>query len=165
MASLIEVRNTAYARVWTGHEEPVDIGILCDALAGRGFVPGVTDPKREGPLYSEAGLDKCELTHGHEGWRFVNLSSSHGSGCVVTVHTIEEEPMPDDKYIQRRLSRPRLCYRIEAGGSSNSDRSICENLAESLMVLAEGVAEMGGRGVKGNKPTLYTHRWLGKVRV
>jgi hypothetical protein len=165
MASLIDVRNTAYARVWTGQTDPVDIGLLCDALADRGFIPGVTDPKREGSVYSEAGLANCAFALGHEGWRFVSLSSSHGAGCVVTIHTVEEEPMPDDKYIKRRLSKPRLTYRLEAGGPSNSDRNICENLAEALMLLGEGVAEVGGRGVKGNKPTLYTHRWLGKVKI
>ena len=165
MASLIDVRNTSYARVWTGQDEPVELGILADELSARGFVPGVTDVQRQGPLYNEAGLAELKLAVGHEGWKFISLASSHGSGCIVTLHTVESEPLPEDEYLQRRMIRPRLTYKIEGGGPSNSDRTLCENLAEALMELSEGVVEIGGRGVKGNKPTFYTHRWLGKIKI
>src|SRR5204863_5765713 len=37
-------RNVAYARVWTAQRVPVLPADLADALYGRGFMPGFTDP-------------------------------------------------------------------------------------------------------------------------
>jgi hypothetical protein len=41
---------------------------------------------------------------------------------------------------------------VDAGGPGNSDRALCENIAETIMLLTGGLVEIGGLGVKGNRP-------------
>jgi hypothetical protein len=160
-----ETRNVAYARVWTGDTKPVEVVTLCDALADRGFIPGVTDAQSVHTPTSETGWGDYALTLGGDALRFVSLSSSRGNGATVRLVPIAEEPMPDDRILQRAVRHPQMVYLIEAGGPSNSDRNLCENLAEALMLATHGGVEIGGRGVKGNKPVRYTRCWLGQVKA
>jgi hypothetical protein len=156
-------RNIAAARVWTVQADPVLPADLADDLTDRGFVPGVIDVERVGELMNEAGLADARWTPDGEGLRFVSLSSSKGEGCVVRVKlATDADPVPPTG--RNAVRHPRLVYLIEAGGPAHSDRNLCENLAEALLVRTGGLVEVVGRGVKGNKPTLYRNRWLGQIK-
>lgn len=157
-------RNVAFARVWTVQSEAVVPADLADDLTDRGFVPGVIDIAGEGALMNEVGLADARLTPEGDGLRFVSLSSSKGGGCTVKVKnaTDEHDPVPPEG--RNAVRHPRLVYLVEAAGQAHSDRNLCENLAEALLVRTGGLAEVGGRGVKGNKPTLYRNRWLGQIK-
>lgn len=158
-------RGVAFARIWTAQTEPVTPALVSDELFGRGFVPGViTDPTGEAAALSDAGLADARFTVGGDGIRFVSLSSSKGSGSLVRAHESSESDLPDDYLARRTVHRPRLVYHVEAGGPGNSDRNLCENIAEVLMLLTSGVVELGGLGVKGNRPQLYASRWVGTIR-
>jgi hypothetical protein len=156
-------RNVAFARVWTVQGDATLPADLADDLTDRGFVPGVIDIAGEGALMNEVGLADARLTPDGEGLRFVSLSSSKGGGCVVRVKlATDADPVPPEG--RSAVRHPRLVYLIEAAGQAHSDRNLCENIAEALLVRTGGLAEVGGRGVKGNKPTLYRNRWLGQIK-
>jgi hypothetical protein len=158
-------RNIAYALVWTAQTEPILLLELYDALYGRGFLPGVTDPETKTTPLTEIGLGETRFTVEHEGYRFLSLGSSKGSGCLVTVHTATPESLPDDYIARRAVPRPHLVYVVESGGPSNSDRNLCENIAESLLLLTGGVVLLGGLGTKGNKPALHNRSWVGTIKT
>lgn len=161
-------RGVAYARVWTSQAEPVTPAVLSDELFARGFVPGVVvDAEAEDAApVSEAGLADVRLAVGGAPVRFVSLSSSKGFGSLVSVRASSKADLPDDYLAARTVPNPKLVYTVEAGGPGNSDRNLCENIAEILMVLTDGLAEIGGRGAKkGNRPALHRDRWLGSIRV
>jgi len=158
-------RNIAYARVWTARAEPVEVAALADELYARGFVPGVTDPDAKTAALNGAGLADARFTVDGEGFRFVSLSSGKGRGCLVTVHTSNAADLPDDRLARRTVPRPKLRYVVEAGGPAHSDRNLCENVAEALMVMCDGLVELGGLGTKGNRPNLYKSRWVGDVHA
>lgn len=162
MSSLEFPRNTALARVWTHEPEPIAPAVLADLLTERGFVPGVADS--EGTVHAETGLAEARLVPGGAAWRFFSLSSSKGEGCTVQAVLPDALPMPDDYLAQRAVRHPRMAYIVSAGGPSNSDRNLCENLAEALLVALNGVVEIAGRGTKGNKPTIYTRPWIGDIK-
>jgi hypothetical protein len=157
-------RNIAFARVWTVQTEPILPGDLADDLTDRGFVPGTIDVNGEGALMNEVGLADARLIPDHEGLRFVSLSSSKGGGCVVRIKTATEEADPVPPTGRNAVRHPRLVYYVEAASAAHSDRNLCENLAEALLVRTGGLAEVVGRGVKGNKPTMYRNRWLGQIK-
>ncbi len=157
-------RNIAFARVWTVHPEPILPADLADDLTDRGFVPGTIDVNGEGALMNEVGLADARLVEDGEGLRFVSLSSSKGGGCVVRVKTATDEADPVPPTGRNAVRHPRLVYYVEAAGPAHSDRNLCENLAEALLVRTGGLAEVVGRGVKGNKPTMYRNRWLGQIK-
>jgi|GEM_PF-868052 hypothetical protein len=158
-------RGVPYARVWTAQAEPVLPADLADALTGRGFVPGFTDPEGTSAPMSETGLADARLELGAPGFRVVSLSSSKGNGCRISVHTADAAGIPDDLMARRTVSKPRLVYLLTAGGPSNSDRNLCENLAEALLLLTDGLVQIGGRGPRsGNRPVLYNRIWLGSAR-
>lgn len=153
-------RGVAYARVWTAEKAPRAPGELADALMGRGFIPGIEGADgRRAPTEADAvlGLSLPPL-------RFLSLSSSRGGGCLVRVASPGDEPPPEDRLIQRQVPRPALVYLVEASGPSHSDRNLCEHLAEALMQMTGGVAQVGGRGTRGNRPVLYREPWLGSLR-
>lgn len=158
-------RGVPYARIFTTQAEPILPADLTDALTARGFVPGIADAEANRPALAEAGLAEARFTLGASGYRVISLSSSKGFGCRVAVQAASADDLPDDYLARRAVPRPRLCYTLEAGGPGNSDRNLCENLAEALMVLTNGVVEIGGLGVKGNRPVLHATRWLGTIRV
>jgi hypothetical protein len=158
-------RGVAYARIWTTSSEVITPGDIADALYGRGFMPGLTDLEATRPALSEAGLADAEFIVGEDGWRFVSLSSSRGSGCKVTVRTVENDELPDDYLARRTVHNPRLVYSVDAGGPGNSDRALCENIAETIMLLTSGLVEIGGLGVKGNRPALHNRSWIGKIKA
>lgn len=162
MSSLEFPRNIALARVWTHEAEPIAPAILADLLTERGFVPGVAD--HSGTIHAEAGLAEAQFVLGDEPWRYFSLSSSKGEGCTVQLVSPETNPVPDDYVAQRAVRHPRQVYLITSGGPSNSDRNLCENLAEALLVALNGVVEIAGRGTKGNKPTIYTRPWIGEIK-
>jgi hypothetical protein len=153
-------RNIAYARVWTAQSNPILPAELADELTARGFVPGFTDPEgAEAPMH-DAGLAEARFVTDAPGFRILSMSSSKGGGCLVSVHPSEVGDLPDDYLARRRVPKPRLCYRIQAAGPSHSDRNLCEAIAELLLVRTDGVAEVGGRGVKGgNRPVIYDRFW------
>lgn len=155
-------RGVAFARVWTHEPVPTTPALLADLLTERGFVPGVADA--EGTIHAETGLAQAQFTLGGEPWRFFSLSSSKGAGCTVQIASPETEPMPDDYVAKRAVRHPRLVYIILAGGPSNSDRNLCENLAEAILVELNGAVEIAGRGTKGNKPSVYTSPWIGDIK-
>jgi hypothetical protein len=157
-------RGIPYAHVFTNRGEPVLPADLADALTDRGFIPGFSDPDGEHAPLAEAGLAEARFTPGEAGFRIISLSSGKGRGCVVKVQAATADDLPDDYLARRAVPKPRLVYLLDAGGPGNSDRNLCENLAEALMMLTNGVVEIGGLGVKGNKPVLHTTRWLGTVR-
>ncbi len=165
VAAPVRPRGVAYARVWTAQSEPLTPAQITDELYGRGFAPGVTDENATRPALADAGLADARFIVGGEGFRFLNLSSSKGNGCVVTVATATAADLPDDYLSRRTVPHPKLVYRLEAGGPSNSDRNLCENLAETLFLLAEGLVEIGGLGTKGNRPNIYHRTWLGKIKA
>jgi hypothetical protein len=162
----ILVRNTAYARVWTVHTEIVTPAQLADALFERGFVPGVVVEDGAAPL-SDAGLAEVRFEPGAAPLRFLSLSSSRGDGCRVSAARLPDggDPLPDVPLARANVRHPAVFYRVDANGPSNSDRSLCENLAEVLLDLTNGVVEVGGRGPRGNKPVLYARRWLGGIKT
>ena len=157
-------RNVPYARIWTAQREPLGIADIADALTDRGFAPGFSDPEGATPPLSEAGLADARLEPGAPGYRVLNLGSGRGGGCRLFVVETDPSSPPDDYLARRAVPKPRLIYRLEAGGPSNSDRNLTENLAESLMLLANGAVEIGGLGTKGNRPVIHTSRWLGSIR-
>lgn len=158
-------RNIAYAHVWTAQREPIGVAVLMDELYGRGFLPGVTDIAGEQPPLTDAGLADARFTVDGEGLRVISQQSSKGRGCVVSIRTSSAADLPDDYLARRAVPRPRLCYTIEAGGPSHTDRNLCENIAEALMLMTDGVVEIGGLGTKGNRPTLHKSTWIGKLRT
>ena len=155
-------RGVAIAHVWTHATEPLTPAELADFLTERGFVPGVLD--EAGTIHAETGLAEAHFSVDGPVWRFFSLSSSKGDGCTVTLHSADSEPMPDDYLLKRAVRKPRLVYRLIAGGPSNSDRNLCENLAEAILVAQNGAVQIAGRGVKGNKPTNYTNPWIGEIK-
>jgi len=156
-------RNVAFARVWTVQSEAAIPADIAGDLTDRGFVPGVIELAGEGALMNEVGLADARFTPEDDGLRFVSLSSSKGGGCTVRVkHATENDPVPPEG--RNVVRNARLVYLIEAAGQAHSDRNLCENLAEALLVRTGGLAEVGGRGVKGNKPTIYRNRWLGQIK-
>ena len=165
MEEFVPTRNVAFARVFTGAKDPVLPADLSDDLYGRGFMPGFTDPDAKTAPLVYAGLADARFVVGGEGFRIVNLTSSRGDGCRITVHAAEAADLPDDYLARRTVPRPRLCYIITAGGPAHSDRNLCENMAESLMLSTNGVVELGGLGMKGNRPTLYNSSWVGKIKT
>lgn len=158
-------RGIPYAHVFTTQSNPVLPADLADALTARGFVPGFTDTESASAPLSEAGLAEARFIVGEPGFRVLSLSSSRGFGCRITVQPATAEDLPDDYQARRAVPKPRLVYVLEAGGPGNSDRNLCENIAEALMVLTNGVVEIGGLGVKGNRPVVHATRWLGTVRA
>ncbi|MBC7805393.1 MAG: hypothetical protein H7145_04510 [Akkermansiaceae bacterium] len=159
-------RGVSFARIFTGQSSLVLPADLADALTGRGFVPGFTDPEGKNAAWQEAGLADVRFTLGGEGYRIVSLSSSRGNGCKITVRVTTAEELPDDYLARRAVPKPRCVYLVLAGGPGNSDRNLCENIAESLMILTDGLAEIGGRGPKGgNRPELHDSFWLGSLRT
>jgi hypothetical protein len=164
MSELLK-RNTASARVWTTQSEPITPLQLAEGLADRGYVAGVASESSDAAPQVTIGVDSAAFVLGEPGYRFESLSSSKGFGCVVKIVTPTEEPLPGHAIAQLAVRRPMLVYLVEAGGPSNSDRNLCENLSELLLELTEGVVEIVGRGTRGNKPTLYTRPWLGEIRV
>jgi hypothetical protein len=163
--SPVRARGVAYARIWTTSSQVIAPADIADALYGRGFMPGVTDLEATIPALSEAGLANAAFTVGEGGWRFVSLSSSRGSGCRVTVRSAEGDELPDDYLARRTVHNPRLVYSVEAGGPGNSDRALCENIAETIMLQTSGLVEIGGLGVKGNRPALHNRSWIGKIKA
>jgi len=157
-------RNIPYARIWTAQREPLAVADLADALTDRGFAPGFSDPEGETPALSEAGLAEARLEPGGPGFRVLNLGSGRGGGCYLFIVETDPAAPPDDYLARRAVPKPRLVYHLEASGPSNSDRNLTENLAEVLMLLANGAVEIGGLGTKGNRPVIHTNRWLGSIR-
>ena len=157
-------RGVPYARVFTTNATPVLPADLADALTARGFVPGFTDPDGATAPLSEAGLADARFAPDAPGFRVLSLSSSKGFGCRVTLRAATAADLPDDYQARRAVPKPRLVYLLDAGGPGNSDRNLTENIAEALMILSNGVVEIGGLGVKGNRPVVHTTRWLGSVR-
>ena len=157
-------RNIALARVWAVTAQPIVVAEICDDLFGRGFMPAVTLADGTGPLLQETGLADAHLAVGGETWRFVNLSSTKGDGCVVTLETVEGAPLDETPQLRHVARNARLMYRIESGGPSHSDRNLCENLAEILLSRTEGIVVISGRGTRGNRPMVYTRPWLGGIR-
>jgi hypothetical protein len=159
-------RGVPYARIWTQRGEPLALADLADALTDRGFVAGFSDPHAQSAPLTDAGLAEARFVPGDRGYRVVSLASGRGGGCRVFVEVNHDGRAPDadDYRIKRAVPRPRLIYRVEGEGPSNSDRNLAENIAEALMVLTNGAVEIGGLGTKGNKPVGHTNHWLGSLR-
>ncbi len=155
-------RGVAIAYVWTHVTTPLTPAELADFLSERGFVPGVTD--ESGTIHADTGLAEARFVVDGPAWGFLSLSSSKGNGCTVTALSADAEPMPDDYVLKRAVRKPRLVYQVIAGGPSNSDRNLCENLAEALLVAQNGAVAIAGRGVKGNRPAYYTNPWIGEIK-
>jgi hypothetical protein len=158
-------RNIAYARVWTAQSEPITPVQLYDALYGRGFMPGFTDPAYSAAPLTEVGLDSLTFTAGGESHRLISLTSGKGNGCLVTVDTCDASDLPDHYIARRTVPRPKLVYIVQAGGQSNNDRVLCENIAEVLLLMTGGLVEIGGLGTKGNRPNLYHSSWLNTIKA
>ena len=157
-------RGVPFARVFTAQSTPVLPADLADTLTGRGFIPGFADPQGKTAPMQETGLADAIFTMGDDGYRIISLSSSRGNGCRIAVREASVNELPDDYLARRAVPKPKLVYLLLAGGPSNSDRNLCENIAESLMLLTSGLVEIGGRGAKsGNRPELYDSFWLGAV--
>ena len=155
-------RNTAYARIWTLDSTPIVPADLAEDLAGRGFVPGITDAEFEQAARNAEGLADVELQVDGPALRFVSLSSSRGNGVRLSFVRMDEDHVPPDHPTARPIARRGgYVYVVEALGPGNSDRNLCENLAEAIMERTGGVVEIRGRGVKGNRPAVYTSPWLG----
>lgn len=158
-------RGVPFARIYTAQNAPILPAVLADALDGRGFVPGFTDPDNTTAPLNESGLADAVFTVGDLGYRIISLSSSRGNGCRIAVRETSAEELPDDYMARRSVPKPKLLYLLMAGGASNSDRNLCENIAEAVMLLTDGLVEIGGRGSKsGNRPELYDSFWLGSIR-
>lgn len=155
-------RNTALALVWTTHRDLVAPAELEDDLTGRGFVPGITDADATQGARNAAGLADWAWEVEGSALRFLSLSSSRGQGVQVRVEEADaRHPAPDHPAARPVARRGGVVYVIEALGPGNSDRNLCENLAEAIMLRVDGVVEIKGRGVKGNRPTVYVSPWLG----
>jgi hypothetical protein len=99
---------------------------------------------------------------GGPGYHLASLSSSKGQGATVTVNEFAAgSELPGHQFGRTLSRRGGIIYSIEAHGPSNSDRALCENLAEAIMEAVDGLVEISGRGQRGNKPSTYTSRWLG----
>lgn len=158
-------RGVAYARVFTGQRVPITPSELYDALYGRGFLPGFTDPETKIPPMADAGLADAEFKIGGDAYRVLSLTSSKGNGCTIRVDACTAADLPDEYLARRAVPRPNLVYIIEASGPSHSDRNLCENIAESLLLATNGVVMIGGLGVKGNRPKIYTTSWIGTIKA
>lgn len=157
-------RNIPYARVWTMQKEVVQPADILDALYARGFMPGLTDVEGKTAPLNEAGLADARFTIGGEGFRIVSLSSSKGGGCSISVRESSAEDRPSDLLARRAVVRPRFVYELIAAGPSNSDRNLIENIAESLMLMTDGLVQIGGLGTKGNRPVLHVSSWTGTIK-
>ncbi len=158
-------RGIARARVWTAKREPILPADLSDALYSRGFMPGFSDPEGKTPALAEAGLADARFDLDSPGYRIISLTSSKGAGCLVYVREAVREDLPNDYIARRTIPNPRLVYYIEAGGPSNSDRNLCENISEALMIINGGLVEIGGLGTKGNRPVLHHSSWIGAIKA
>lgn len=160
--SAVARRNSAVARIWTSHKETVLPADLADDLTGRGFVPGVADADLSQAPLNGAGLAEVRLVVDGPPVRFLSLSSSRGDGVSVKVETLDPiQPAPNHPAARPIVRRGGVVYVVEALGPSNSDRNLCENLAEAIMERVDGVVEISGRGTKGNRPSVYVSPWLG----
>ena len=157
-------RGIPYAYVFTTDGTPVLPAEIADALTARGFVPGFTDPEGTSAPLSETGLAEARFTIDGPGFRAISLSSSRGEGCHIAVQRASAEELPDEYLLRRAVPKPKLVYVLDAGGPGNSDRNLCENIAEALMARTNGAVVIGGLGVKGNKPVVHTTNWLGTIR-
>jgi hypothetical protein len=128
-------------------------------------MPGVTDADGVGAPVTDAGLAGLRFEPGGAAYRIVSLTSGRGNGCRVAVREAAETDLPDDYLARRAVPQPRLVYVVEAGGPSNSDRNLCENVAEALLLMTGGLVQIGGLGTKGNKPVLHTSSWVGSIKA
>jgi hypothetical protein len=128
-------------------------------------MPGFTDPDGAAATVTEAGLADARFELGGAGYRIVSLTSGRGNGCLVAVRAATDVDLPDDYVARRAVPHPHLVYAVEAGGPSNSDRNLCENIAEALLLMTGGLVQIGGLGTKGNKPVLYTSSWVGTIKA
>ena len=158
-------RGVPIARVWTAQREPLLPADLSDLLYGRGFMPAFTDPEGTKAALADAGLADARFGLEDDGYRVINLTSSKGGGCRVWVRASNKEDLPNDYIARRTVPSPRLVYHLEAGGPGNSDRNLCENIAETLMIETNGLVEIAGLGVKGNRPALRHTAWLGAIKA
>jgi hypothetical protein len=158
-------RGIAIARVWTTQRDPLLPADISDLLYGRGFMPGFSDPEGRTPALAEVGLADARFGLEDDGYRVISLTSSKGGGCRVWVRSASREDLPDDYIARRTVPNPRLVYFLEAGGPGNSDRNLCENIAEALMIETGGLVEIRGLGTKGNKPVLHHTSWLGGIKT
>ena len=155
-------RNTARASVWTLQSELLTPQHLVDALIDRGFLPGITPVGQDDETQAGSTSDMWQMQVGGPGYHFASLSSSKGQGATVIVNTFAAgTELPGHQFGRTLSRRGGIVYSIEAHGPSNSDRSLCENLTEAIMEAVDGLAEISGRGQRGNKPSVYTSRWLG----
>ena len=157
-------RNKAYARIWTTQREAWTPAELSDALYSRGFLPSF-EPVSGGGTMTEAGLADARFVPGDSGYRVFSMTSSKGEGCIVGVDTTTVDDMPEDYLARRAVPKPRLVYIIQAGGPSNSDRTLCENIAEAIMMATSGVVQIGGLGTKGNRPSIHASSWIGAIKA
>jgi hypothetical protein len=155
-------RNTAKASVWTLQTELLTPQHLVDALIDRGFLPGITPVGQEDETQAGSTSDLWQMHHGGPGYHLASLSSSKGQGATVTVNEFAPgTELPGHQFGRTLSRRGGIVYSIVAHGPSNSDRALCENLAEAIMEAVDGLVEISGRGQRGNKPSTYTSRWLG----
>jgi len=155
-------RNTAKASVWTLQTELLTPQHLVDALIDRGFLPGITPVGQEDETQAGSTSDLWQMQLGGPGYHLASLSSSKGKGATVTVNEFAAgSELPGHQFGRTLSRRGGIIYSIEAHGPSNSDRALCENLAEAIMEAVDGLVEISGRGQRGNKPSTYTSRWLG----
>jgi len=155
-------RNTAKASVWTLQTELLTPQHLVDALIDRGFLPGITPVGQEDETQAGSTSDLWQMQLGGPGYHLASLSSSKGQGATVTVNEFAPgTELPGHQFGRTLSRRGGIIYSIVAHGPSNSDRALCENLAEAIMEAVDGLVEISGRGQRGNKPSTYTSRWLG----
>ena len=155
-------RNTAKASVWTLQTELLTPQHLVDALIDRGFLPGITPVGQEDETQAGSTSDLWQMQLGGPGYHLASLSSSKGQGATVTVNEFGPgAELPGHQFGRTLSRRGGIIYSIVAHGPSNSDRALCENLAEAIMEAVDGLVEISGRGQRGNKPSTYTSRWLG----
>lgn len=156
------IRNTARASVWTLQKELITPQLLVDALIDRGFLPGITPVGQEMETQAGSTSDLWKMAIGADGYHFASLSSSKGQGATVSVQTFEvDAELPGHQFGRTLSRRGGVMYSVEAHSPANSDRTLCENLAEAIMEAVDGLVEVTGRGTRGNKPSTYTSRWLG----
>lgn len=155
-------RNTAKASVWTLQTELLTPQHLVDALIDRGFLPGITPVGQDDETQAGSTSDLWQMQLGGPGYHLASLSSSKGQGATVTVNEFAPgTELPGHQFGRTLSRRGGIIYSIVAHGPSNSDRALCENLAEAIMEAVDGLVEISGRGQRGNKPSTYTSRWLG----